>query len=126
MLRDYFYDTNMHGVDWPGMLAKYSPLVDRVTDRGELTEVISEMAGELSALHIFVRYGDEREGPDKIQPAFLGAQFKRNDPAGGWVVTHNYRSDPDYPSETSPLAGVARPSRRATPLFQSMASAQAL
>lgn len=104
MLRDYFYDTNMHGVDWPRMLAKYSPLVDRVTDRGELSEVISEMAGELSALHIFVRYGDEREGPDKIQPAFLGAQLKWNDPSGGWVVKHVYRSDPDYPAESSPLA----------------------
>ena len=24
--RDYFYDTKMHGVDWPAMLEKYRPL----------------------------------------------------------------------------------------------------
>ena len=35
--RDYFYDRNMHGVDWTAMKAKYLPLVDRVTDRAELS-----------------------------------------------------------------------------------------
>jgi len=29
--RDYFYDRNMHGVDWRAMLNKYLPLIDRVT-----------------------------------------------------------------------------------------------
>src|SRR6202012_3602490 len=27
--RDYFYDRNMHGVDWPAILRKNLPLVDR-------------------------------------------------------------------------------------------------
>ena len=50
-----FYERNMHGVDWAAMLKKYLPLVDRVTARGELSDLIAEMVGELSALHIFVR-----------------------------------------------------------------------
>ena len=33
--RDYFYDRDMHGVDWPAMRARYQPLLDRVADRNE-------------------------------------------------------------------------------------------
>jgi len=104
MLRDYFYDRNMHGVDWPAVLHKYLPLVNRVSERGELSDLIAQMVGELSALHIFVRYGDVRKGPDQIQPGFLGARLARDEEAGGWRVAHIYRTDPDYPEERSPLA----------------------
>jgi len=109
MLRDYFYDRNLHDVNWTSMREKYLPLVDRVSDRAELNDVISEMVGELSALHIFVRYGDQREGPDQIKPATFGARFARDAAAGGWRVDHIYRNDPDYPDRLSPLArpGVA-------------------
>lgn len=104
MIRDYFYDRNLHHVDWPAMRAKYLPLVDRVSDRAELNEVIAEMVAELSTLHMFVRYGDQRSGPDQIKPAALGARFVRDEPAGGWRVEHVYQNDPDYPDSLSPLA----------------------
>ena len=104
MLRDYFYDRNLHGVDWPAIHRKYLPLIDRVSDRDELNDVISEMAGELSALHIYVRFGDERAGPDHIKTASLGAQLLRDEAAGGWRIEHIFRADPDYPEALSPLA----------------------
>ena len=56
--RDFFYDRNMHGVDWPAMRDRYLPLVDRVADRDELNDVIAQLVGELSALHTFVQGGD--------------------------------------------------------------------
>lgn len=104
--RDYFYDRNMHGVDWAAMKAKYLPLVDRVTDRAELSDVIAQMVGELSALHIFVRGGDARRGVDQVQPASLGATFARDEQRGGFRVTHVYKTDPDVPGDLSPLARV--------------------
>jgi tricorn protease len=104
--RDYFYDRSMHGVDWPAMKAKYLPLVDRVTDRAELSDILSQMVGELSALHIFVRGGDLRRGGDQITPASLGATFARDEKAGGYRVEHIYRTDPDIPDELAPLARV--------------------
>ncbi|WP_193210921.1 S41 family peptidase [Luteolibacter marinus] len=104
MLRDYFYDPAMHGLDWPAVRDKYLPLVDRVSDRSDLGEVLHEMAGELSALHIYVRFGDLREGPEKIQPSSLGARLSRDAASGGWRVDHLFTADPDYPEETSPLA----------------------
>jgi tricorn protease len=104
--RDYFYDRGMHGIDWPAMKAKYMPLVERVTDRAELSDILSQMVGELSALHIFVRGGDLRRGPDQVAPASLGATLARDDKAGGYRVERVYKSDPDIPDELSPLARV--------------------
>jgi len=102
--RDYFYDRNMHGVNWPAMLEKYRPLVSRVTNREELSDLQAQMVSELSALHSNVRNGDVREGPDQITPASLGAKLERDNNAGGYRISHIYRSDPDIPEELSPLA----------------------
>ena len=102
--RDYFYDRNMHGVDWPAMRRKYEPLVDRVTDRGELSDVLAQLISELSALHAVVRGGDFRRGPDSVVPASLGAELERDPAAGGWRVARIYRGDPDDPESLSPLA----------------------
>jgi tricorn protease len=104
--RDYFYDRNMNGVDWAAMKAKYLPLVDRVTDRAELSDILAQMVGELSALHIFVRGGDARRGADQVQPASLGGTFTRDEQAGGFRVAHIYKTDPDVPGDLSPLARV--------------------
>jgi tricorn protease len=102
--RDYFYDRNMHGVDWPAMRDKYLPLVARVTDRGELSDLLAQMVGELSALHIFVYGGEQRKGADDVVPATLGAVLIRDETAGGARVEHVYRADPDRPDRLSPLA----------------------
>jgi tricorn protease len=102
--RDYFYDRNMHGVDWKAMRDKYLPLVDRVTDRGELSNLVAQMVSELSALHTFVFGGDLRQAPDQIGTASLGAVLRRDEAAGGLRVEHVYRADPDRPDRLSPLA----------------------
>jgi tricorn protease len=104
LMRDFFYDTNMHGVDWPAMRDKYLPLVERVTDRAELSDLIADMVGELSALHIFVFGGDFREGPDQIKLGSLGADLARDESQGGYRVQRVYEADPDYPERLSPLA----------------------
>ncbi|MGA2382564.1 MAG: S41 family peptidase [Gemmatimonadales bacterium] len=102
--RDYFYDTAMHGNDWPAVLQKYQPLVERVTDRDELSDLLSQMVSNLSALHTFVYGGDVRRGPDQVQAGSLGALLARDSADGGWKVSRIYRSDPDYPRQLAPLA----------------------
>jgi len=102
--RDYFWDPNMHGVDWDAMRDKYLPLVDRITTRRELNDLIGELVGELSALHVSVRGGDLRQGSDQVRVATLGARLERDESAGGYRIDYIYKSDPDYPDELSPLA----------------------
>jgi tricorn protease len=102
--RDYFYDRNMHGADWNAVRDRYLALVDRVADRRELNDLIVQMVGELSALHIFVVGGDAREPADHVDIATLGASLRRNPQAGGDVIEHIYLHDPDLPDQAPPLA----------------------
>ena len=102
--RDYFYDKGMHGVDWPAMLEKYSPLVDRVTTRQELNDLLAQMISEISALHSFVFGGDRRQEEGDVAAASLGALLTRDAAAGGYRVKHVYRTDPDRPQELAPFA----------------------
>ena len=104
MERDYFYDPNMHGVDWNAVLKRHLPLVDRITTREELSDLIGWMVGELTVLHTSVRGGDVRPGPDDIKVPTLGASLVRDAKAGGYRIDAIYRHDPDYPDERSPLA----------------------
>ena len=78
--------------------------MDRVADRAELNDLISQLVGELSALHIFVRGGDQRQGDDQVSPASLGAKLVRDDKAGGHRIAHVYESEPDYLERLAPLA----------------------
>jgi tricorn protease len=104
MERDYFYDKNMHGVDWQGVYDQYLPVVDRITDRYELDDLLARMISELSALHMFVYGGDKRLPGDNISNGYLGAVLTRDLNHEGFIINHIYRSDPDYPSDLSPLA----------------------
>jgi tricorn protease len=102
--RDFFYDPHMHGLNYKGLLEKHLPLVDRVSDRDELADLISDLVGELSALHIFVFGGDKRKGTDEISVGSLGALLTKEESSKGYRISHIYHSDPNYPENLSPLA----------------------
>ena len=99
--RDHFFDAGMHGVDWAARRRQYAALLPRVAERGELNELLAQMVNELSLLHSQVFTSDLRRGPDDIGAAGLGARLQRV--AEGFRVEHIYRSDPELPSEASPL-----------------------
>ena len=103
MERDYFYDRNLHNVDYQGLLERHRPFVERVSDRSELNNLLAHLVGELSALHTFVRGGDMRQPPDSVTPGSLGARLVRDDAKGGFRIEHIYRSDPEYQDNLSPL-----------------------
>jgi tricorn protease len=92
----------MHKVDWLKIRAKFAPLVERVTDRDELNDVLAQMLTELGTLHSQVAPGDLRKPEDIGKPAFLGGVFRRE--PGGIRVLRVYRSDPELPEQRSPLA----------------------
>uniref|UniRef100_A0A7S3DTB8 Tail specific protease domain-containing protein n=1 Tax=Entomoneis paludosa TaxID=265537 RepID=A0A7S3DTB8_9STRA len=123
MLRDYFYDVEMHQVDWQAIHERYLPLVERCRKREDLDDILAQMAAELSALHVFV-YGGEYNSPfsddskltDAHTPASLGATLQRNIEWKGYVVKEIALRDPDFnlledQSVYSPLSDQAlRPS----------------
>ncbi len=73
--RDWFYDKNMHGVDWQAMYDKYAPFVAGCGTRGDLNYLIGEMISELNIGHTYIFGGDfEDEGP-RIGTGLLGCDF---------------------------------------------------
>ncbi|MBN2184859.1 MAG: PD40 domain-containing protein [Candidatus Krumholzibacteriota bacterium] len=76
MERDYYYEPNMHGVDWPAMKAKYSPLLDRAACRQDVRFVIGEMIGELNTSHTYVYGGDSRRTAETVNVGMLGVDWK--------------------------------------------------
>ncbi len=75
-MRDFFYDPNMHGVDWKKIYEKYLPLALSCKHRNDLSYVIGEMIGELNAGHAYVGGGD-RDNPDKVKVGLLGAVLSK-------------------------------------------------
>ncbi len=76
-MRDFFYDPNMHGVDWKAMHDKYAVLVPYVNHRSDLTYLLGELIGELSIGHSYSVNG-EHPKPERIKTGLLGGQFSRD------------------------------------------------
>jgi tricorn protease len=60
--RDYFYDPNMHGVDWDAMREQYGRLLDDAVTRWDVNFVIGELIAELNASHAYRGGGDIERG----------------------------------------------------------------
>lgn len=58
MERDYFYDPNMHGVNWNTVKERYTKMLDGAVTREEVDFIIGEMIGELNASHAYHSGGD--------------------------------------------------------------------
>lgn len=103
MLRDYFYDPEMTGIDWNQVFDRFLPLVRRCAKREELDDVLVQMASEVSALHVFV-YGGEYNRPllndpevqDAHTPASFGISVQRSAEWRGYVITSLPELDPDF------------------------------
>jgi len=101
MERAYFYDPNLHGLDWPAVRARYEPLLEFVQRREDLNELLVEMIGELQVGHNRTGGGDiHQERPAGI--GLLGADF--NIDKGLYQIAKIYRGDRWNPFLVAPLA----------------------
>jgi len=104
-MKYFFYAPNMHGVDWDAVRAKYRPLAASVAHRADLTYVIGEMIGELSAGHTYVGGGDMPH-PRRLKVGMLGAQFARDAKTGFFKIARILKGQNWDPSRRSPLTEV--------------------
>jgi tricorn protease len=74
--RDYFYDPNMHGLDWPAMKVKYQPFLDHAVTRNDLNRILQWMCSELAVGHHRSGGGDFLHRPDRIPGGLLGADYE--------------------------------------------------
>jgi tricorn protease len=73
--RDFFYASNMHGVDWVAARRKYEPFLADVAVRSDLNRVIQWMCSELSVGHHRGGGGDRLETAKSVPGGLLGADY---------------------------------------------------
>ena len=72
--RDFFYDPNMHGVDWKLMRQRYGDLLKDAVTRWDVAYVIGELIGELNSSHTY-RNGGDVETSAQRGVGYLGVDF---------------------------------------------------
>lgn len=72
--RDFFYDPNMHGVDWEAMRKQYGALIDDAISRDDVNFIIGELIAELNTSHTY-RSGGDLDIPPQRPAGLLGADF---------------------------------------------------
>jgi tricorn protease len=75
IMRDFFYDPDMHGVDWDAMYQRYLPLVEHATHRSDLDFIIAELIAELNVGHAYVNSSPEMTAVKRVPVGLLGAEF---------------------------------------------------
>jgi len=103
--RDFFYDRNMHQVDWAAMKKKYRSLVPYCGSRGDLNYLIGEMIGELNVGHTYVWGGDtgDRSTAPRPSTGLMGVDFDVHSPGEYYRIAAVLEGDNADPQYRSPL-----------------------
>lgn len=91
--RDFFYDPDMHGVDWDAAGRKYEALLPAVASRSDLNYVLGELIAQLNCGHAYVGGGDMADAP-RIPMGYLGADLE---PVSGAIPS--YRVTKIFPGD---------------------------
>jgi tricorn protease len=98
--RDFFYDPNMHGVNWNAMKERYMTLLDDAVTRWDVNWVIGEFLGELNASHTYHGGGDLESAPSR-SVGMLGVDWELAN--GAFRVKRIVRGGPWDSGVRSPL-----------------------
>ena len=101
MEKEYFYDPNMHGLDWASVRAKFEPLLPHLGRREDLNELLVEMAGEMGVGHNYIGGGDVYDN-SSASPGLLGADISIEN--GRYRIKRIYTGEQWNPFLSAPLA----------------------
>ena len=100
-LRRDFWNPDMSGVDWDGVLGDYRPLLDRIRGAADFADLLWEVLGELGTSHAYVTAASDGTR-DHTPVGQLGADISR-DADGRWVVDRVLPGESSDPRACSPL-----------------------
>lgn len=101
--RDFFYSTEMNGVDWQAVHDSYAKLLPLAGSREDINFLIGQVIGELSNSHTYVGGGDDGDLTPEVRTAALGADFALDSDAGRYQFATIYPGDNTRPDYRSPL-----------------------
>jgi tricorn protease len=101
IMRDWFYDPAMHGLDWAAVRDRYGALLPYLGCRDDLDFLLEELGSELSAGHVYVTRGDE-PGVPRVEGGLLGAEIEA-DPSGTFRIGKVFPGENWHEELRSPL-----------------------
>ena len=101
-VKDKFYKTDLHGVDWPAMKENYMKFLPYINNNYDYAEMVSEMLGELNASHTGMRY--YAPGP-RLSTANLGVFVDDTYTGDGIKIAEVINKGPFAVKETGVTAG---------------------
>ena len=99
--RDYFYDDDLHGLDWHGLRAQYGGLLDQAVTRWDVNFLIGELIGEVNASHTYVGGGDTEAPRPRRGVGLLGVDWSLEN--GAYRIARIVRGAPWDIEDRSPL-----------------------
>lgn len=106
--RDFFYDKNMHGIDWKAIGEKYRSYIPQLSSRSELNWVLSQLVGYLCVSHTYVGGGDFGIEPtvpqNNLFTGWLGADLIADKSSGLYKFEKIYGPSEYNLDLTSPLS----------------------
>ncbi|MFI4888114.1 MAG: S41 family peptidase [Burkholderiales bacterium] len=103
--RDQFWVSDMSGIDWQGVYQRYEPLLERISTRSELSDLIWEIQGELGTSHAYEMGGDHRK-PPPVSLGHLAAELRLADDGASYVIDRIVDGDPWDAGADSPLNAI--------------------
>jgi tricorn protease len=103
--RDQFWVADMSGLDWEAVYRRYEPLLDRVATRGELSDLIWELQGELGTSHAYEMGGDHRR-PPQVALGYLAAELAMAQDGHGFAIERIVEGDAWDATADSPLNAI--------------------
>jgi tricorn protease len=101
--RDFFYDPNMHGIDWQAVKARYEAQLPLVASRYDLTLLTRDMISELNTGHTFAGAQSEFQRRP-ARPGQLGVDLVWDNVASAYQIKRILRGDTWSPESRSPFA----------------------
>ncbi|MDZ7681177.1 MAG: PDZ domain-containing protein [Fodinibius sp.] len=99
--RDFLYVDNEHGAPWQKIYEWYSPWVDHVRHRSDMSYLIDILGGEISVGHSYT-FGGDYPDVDQVSVGLLGADLEE---ANGRYRFANIYTDENWnPNLEAPLA----------------------
>ena len=100
--REHFWNKDMSNIDWQKVYKRYFPLINRIGTRGEFSDLIWEMQGELGTSHSYEFGGDYKSHP-QYKIGLLGTDFIYDKKKKKYQIEHIVQGDSWDEDKDSPF-----------------------
>jgi len=101
--REHFWTEDMCKIDWEQIYVKYLPVLEKVSTRSEMGDLLWEMQGELGTSHCYEAGGDYNKRPSNQSKGMLGAEFEFHPQGPFFKIKSIHKGHSWEAQQTSPL-----------------------